>query len=259
MISLLASVRDLVEAREAAAGGADLIDLKEPSAGALGGLPTPDIAQIVQALRREWPERAVSATIGDFEAGDHAGRGVRTAAVADCGVDYVKAGIEPGPQASEALRSLAALRLPSIVIVFLADRGIDVALVQEAATFGFAGLMVDTGDKSAGSLLARADRRSLRELIAIGRRHGCLTGLAGSLRYDDVDALRELAPDFAGFRGALCDGDRRGRLDQGKLRDLRAALRGEAPVRRSASPASAHRVNSSAIRASSAFPSSSIE
>jgi (5-formylfuran-3-yl)methyl phosphate synthase len=34
-----------------------------------------------------------------------------------------------------------------------------------------------------------------------------------------------LAPDYAGFRGALCDGDRRGRLDPDRLRRLRALLR----------------------------------
>ena len=77
MISLLASVRDLVEAREAAAAGVDLIDLKEPSAGALGALATDDIRAIVTAIRSGWPHRPVSATIGDFAADDHAGRAPR--------------------------------------------------------------------------------------------------------------------------------------------------------------------------------------
>jgi uncharacterized protein (UPF0264 family) len=225
MISLLASVRDLEEARQAAAAGADLIDLKEPSAGALGGLPVRDIKHIVAALRREWPQRPVSATIGDFDAADHAGRCAQVAAVAACGVDYVKAGIEPGPQASTALRALEGLRLSSIVIVFLADAGVDAGLVREAARMGFAGLMVDTGDKAAGSLLQHAEPQSLRDLIEVARCHDCLSGLAGSLTHRDLGLLRQLAPDFAGFRGALCDGDRRGRLDAGKVRDLRSALR----------------------------------
>ncbi len=225
MISLLASVRDLDEAQQAAAAGADLIDLKEPSAGALGGLPPADIVDIVRVLRRKWPQRSVSATIGDFEADDHVNRLERVRAVADCGVDYVKAGIAPGPHATAALESLAALHLSSVVIVFLADAGIDLALVRAAAAMGFAGLMVDTGDKSSGSLLGRADPRTLAALIDVARHQGCLSGLAGSLRREDVTALRRLAPDFAGFRGALCDGDRRGRLDAGKVRDLRSALR----------------------------------
>lgn len=111
--------------------------------------------------------------------------------------------------------------------MFLADRGVDLRLAEEASAMGFAGLMVDTGDKSAGSLLRHADPRALRALISIARRRGCLSGLAGSLGRGDVSLLRELAPDFAGFRGALCDGDRRGRLDADKVRALRMALRGE--------------------------------
>jgi len=260
MISLLASVRDLVEAREAAAAGADLIDLKDPSAGALGGLPVEEIARIVASIRQEWPQCPLSATIGDFVPDAHAARSAQVVAVAGCGVDYVKAGVVPGPHASAALRSLAGLRLATIVVVFLADGGVDLSLVQEAAAMGFAGLMVDTGDKSAGSLLQHADPQSLHELIAVARRRGCLSGLAGSLRRDDVSVLRQLAPDFAGFRGALCDGDRRGRLDPGKLRDLRALLRAGPSQRVSdPEPGCVSRSSRLRIRESSVLPSTSIE
>jgi uncharacterized protein (UPF0264 family) len=69
--------------------------------------------------------------------------------------------------------------------------------------------MVDTGDKTAGSLLRWTDVRVLRDLIDVARRHGRLSGVAGSLRRNDIDLLRRLGAGFAGFRGALCDGDRR--------------------------------------------------
>lgn len=229
MIALLASVRDRLEAREAAAAGADLIDLKDPTAGALGALAVPDIIAIAAMLRADWPQRPVSATIGDFAPADHDARCAKAREVAATGVDYVKVGIAPGAQAMVALDRLADLRLPSIVIVFLADGGIDLALAARAATLGFAGLMVDTGDKSTGSLLRHADPESLRGFISVTRGRGLLCGLAGSLRHEDVGLLRQLAPDYAGFRGALCDGDRRGRLEAAKVRDLRASLRGESP------------------------------
>ena len=258
MISLLASVRDLTEAQEAAAAGADLIDLKEPSAGALGGLSVEAIGAIVKVLRSRWPTRPVSATIGDFAADDHAGRCAQVAAVARCGVSYVKAGLAPGAHAPAALQALAALRLPSIVIVFLADRGVDLPLVEQAATMGFAGLMVDTADKAAGSLLHHADPAALAALIAVARRHGRLCGLAGSLSREDVGLLRRLAPDFAGFRGAVCDGDRRGRFNAAKLRDLRSALRARTDQRTTAEPASGGD-SSVRMRASSVLPSNSIE
>jgi len=227
MIAVLASVRDLAEAREAAAAGADLVDLKEPSAGALGALALQDIAAITMDIRSRWHRQLVSATVGDFDAHDHAGRCAMARDVAACGVDFVKVGIAPGAHAAAALAHLAALRLPSVVIVFLADGGIDLRLAEQAALLGFAGLMVDTADKPSGSLLAHADPDALRAFVMLARRHGRLCGIAGSLGFDDVTLLRQLAPDYAGFRGALCDGDRRGRLDPARVRRLCALLRGE--------------------------------
>ena len=50
---MLVSVRDVAEAREAVRAGVDLIDLKEPAAGALGGLALPVIREVVAALRPE--------------------------------------------------------------------------------------------------------------------------------------------------------------------------------------------------------------
>jgi hypothetical protein len=55
-------------------------------------------------------------------------------------------------------------------------------------------------------------------------------GLAGALRLADLPALVRLGPDFAGFRSAVCDGSREGRLDPGRLEALHAAgaIRGQA-------------------------------
>ena len=48
---MLVSVRDVAEAQEALRAGVDFIDLKEPAAGALGGLALPVIREVVAALR----------------------------------------------------------------------------------------------------------------------------------------------------------------------------------------------------------------
>src|ERR1700758_3746331 len=72
MIRMLASVRNLDEARDAAGAGADLIDLKEPGAGALGAVSAPQIARIVHSLRAEYPRLPISAAIGDLLPGDSA-------------------------------------------------------------------------------------------------------------------------------------------------------------------------------------------
>jgi hypothetical protein len=139
------------------------------------------------------------------------------------GVDSVKVGIEPGPAASDVLRRLAACGRP-VVPVFIADRGLDFALVREAAALGFAALMADTADKRAGSLFDAVAHASLCAFVSCVREAGVMVGLAGALRAAHADALTALAPDFAGFRSAVTDGDRAGKLDAARLRALRAKL-----------------------------------
>ena len=223
-MQLLVSVRSVQEALLAARGGADFIDLKEPGAGALGALPVATIGSIVAALRAHAVALPVSATIGDLPVAAWAEIDARVRAVAACGVNYVKVGIEAGAAASAVLEGLARCGKP-VVPVFIADRGLDDALVEHAAALRFPALMVDTADKLAGSLFDMATPAQLQRFIAIARRAGALAGLAGALRIGDAALLSALAPDFAGFRSAVCAGDRSGALDPQRLRRLVQALR----------------------------------
>lgn len=227
----LVSVRNLDEAMLAAQAGVGFIDLKEPSAGALGGLPVTAIGPIVQALRQTAPATPVSATIGDWPAEALALIERQVARVAATGVDFVKVGIEPGPAAvalAEALGRQRRAGLP-LVPVLIADRGIDAALLDRVLAQGFAAVMLDTADKRGGSLLQRCSDTQLAELIARTRDAGSLIGLAGSLQFSDLPRLRQRAPDFAGFRSAVCAGDRRLGLDAGRLAALVGALAQPAP------------------------------
>jgi uncharacterized protein (UPF0264 family) len=239
MTLLLASVRTPQEALAAAAAGADIVDLKEPRAGALGALPLAQIGAIVQALRARFA-LPISATIGDWPAGAVATIVAQAGAVAATGVDYVKVGIERGPHARATLARLAALPA-RVVPLFVADRGLDLALIDAACELGFAIVMVDTADKRAGSLFDCVAFETLRALRQRVHAAGARVGLAGALRFEHVARLRELDPDIAGFRGALCDGDRTGTLDPAKVGALRAALcaHGAAQARSALSAAAA--------------------
>ena len=229
MMRLLVSVRSVDEALLAAGAGADFIDCKEPGHGALGGLPVASITAIVGALRRQRVSLPVSATIGDLPM--HALGDIlsRVDAVGACGVDYVKVGITREPTASVVLDVLARCGA-AVVPVFIADRGLDEALVVRAAALGFPALMADTADKRAGSLFDAVPVAALRRFIAAARAAGALVGLAGALRQSHAMALADLAPDFAGFRSAVCLGGRSEALDASCLRDLIDAMRPVAPA-----------------------------
>jgi (5-formylfuran-3-yl)methyl phosphate synthase len=230
-MKLLISVRSVGEALLAAEGGADFIDLKEPRDGALGALPLSAVRDCVVALRGSG--LPISATVGD--AVDDVAAAVQH--VTDCGVDVVKVGIERNAAAHDVLTLLAACGRP-VVPVLMADRGLDDALVAHAAGLGFAGLMVDTADKNAGSLFECVPLSALRHFIDSARAARLMCGLAGALRSEHLPRLLALGPDFAGFRTAVCGGDRRGNLDPQRLYALRQAT---------LSPSSKDRTESSAL------------
>jgi len=229
MIRLLASVRDEAEALAATAGGADFIDLKEPSAGALGGLAPARIREIVAVLRPVRPDLPISATIGDHPANELARIDELVAAVGDCGVDYVKVGVAGGnAETQRALLERLAASVPAVVPVFIADRGLNFAVVEQACRLPFPALMADTEDKRAGSLFDCVAVADLARFVALARRTGQLVGLSGALRAHHLSDLAALAPDFAGFRGALCESTRVATLNPEKLARLRDALQATA-------------------------------
>lgn len=216
-MKLLVSVRSVAEARIAAAGGADYIDCKEPRAGALGALPLETIRAIVDAL----PGHLVSATVGDFAPQAIDPVLERAAATAACGVDLVKVGIAAG--ASALLEALAEVDA-AVVPVFIADQGLDWDLLARACGLPFAAVMLDTQDKASGSLFDVASEPTLRRFVAAARAARTPCGLAGALRVAHLPRLRALAPDFAGFRSAVCAGARDNALDASRLALLRTAL-----------------------------------
>jgi uncharacterized protein (UPF0264 family) len=64
-----------------------------------------------------------------------------------------------------------------------------------------------------------------------------LCGLAGALRLQDVPALQRLRPGYAGFRSAVCAGERAGALDPARVRALRQALLAPQPAGQALAPA----------------------
>src|SRR5207302_6104293 len=98
---LLVSVRGSVEARAAVAGGADVIDAKDPARGPLGPVRRDRLAAIRRAVGAARP---VSAALGD--AGDAAMVAAAASAAAAAGVAFVKLGFG-GVTSDAPARSLA--------------------------------------------------------------------------------------------------------------------------------------------------------
>lgn len=211
MTGMLASVAGLAEALQVREIGVDIIDLKDPAQGALGALPVVEVDRIVGRLDSGLP---VSATVGDLPMDvDVVLPAVE--AMAATGVDYVKIGFFPGGDWGGVIRGLSPLagRGIRLVAVLFGDESPELDWVGEFAAAGFVGAMLDTRDKSKGSLRQACTDDLLRAFVSETRGRGLLCGLAGSLRGPDIAPLLALKPDYLGFRGALCGGNRTDALD----------------------------------------------
>lgn len=223
MTKMLASVRSLDEALTALDGGADFIDLKEPSRGALGALDHAAVRVCVQAVGGRKP---VSATIGDLPSMEPRAVVSAVERMGRTGVDFIKIGFFAHPQAVDCVHALSEpARNSRLVAVLFADEHYDPAMVDALARNGFAGVMLDTAHKTGKSLRDWRNANELQTFVERGRNAGLLTGLAGSLRRDDIPALLAMAPDYLGFRGALCsNGARAQHLDARLLAEIRGEI-----------------------------------
>lgn len=227
---MLASVRDLDEARIVFDAGVDLIDLKQPADGALGALPPEVISEVVGFVAGR---ALISATAGNIEPDAEAVQAAM-ARIAATGVDYVKAGLFPaawqqGGRDYAAVRAclggLVPLNGVRRIAVMFADLAPPLDLVDAVAEAGFDGVMVDTALKTGHSLPDVATDDWLASFIGGARARGLLCGLAGSLREGHIAPLARLAPDYLGFRGALCAGQARANaLGADAVRRVRGAV-----------------------------------
>lgn len=222
MTLMLASVTNPAEAEAVWAGGADIIDLKDPTKGALGALDVRVVADIVRAVAKRKP---VSAAAGDAFAAPEAAVDAVTTMIAT-GVDYVKVGFSSDQAGARCIRALASMTGDvKLVGVLFADREPDLDLLRLMAKQGFIGAMLDTAAKGDGRLLDHMDVAALVQFVDQCRANGLMAGLAGSLEPPDVPRLLPLRPNYLGFRGSLCHGrSRNGSIDPASVRMIRELI-----------------------------------
>lgn len=231
-MQLLVSVRSADEARRALDGGADIIDAKEPLAGALGAVSLPTFAEIVAAVASRRP---VSAALGDLSDADLAEG--QASAFARAGAAIVKvgfAGIASMSRLSAVIAAAsrgAAAGGTGLVAVAYADAleanafapGV---ILEAAANAGAQGVLLDTFRKDAPSLFEWVTESWLTAWLRDAQARGLFTAVAGRLTIEDLPRVMPLGADLVGVRGAACDGGRDGRISEARVQRLKAALRG---------------------------------
>lgn len=233
---LLVSVRNAAEAIAALAGGADVVDIKEPLHGPLGRAERATIQAIAQAVGPETWLTAAAGELLECESEEFADW------VADLPVGMIKFGLAGcGRQADwpRRLRQRQSQLMPhqQLVAVAYADWQAATAptpesVLQVAGELGLGWLLVDTYDKQAGDLLAYLPAERLSDLLALAKKMGPASGtgagieivLAGSLRGESLQAVAGLLPRLVGVRGAVCKIGRTGLLSQSLIVEVKATL-----------------------------------
>ncbi len=223
MTALLASVRSLGEARRACAAGVDVVDCKDPQRGALGALSP----HLIRAVARELGDQVYTSAAAGELAADSAALSATVLPIAHSGIDFVKVGLAQGSDVRDWAGALGRLsaRGVRVVAVLFADRHPALDVLPALSTAGVTGVMLDTADKTRGSLRKHMSSAELLQFVDRAKHSGLLTGLAGSLTAADIDELLALAPDYLGFRGALCAAEgRNGELDGDTARRIRKMI-----------------------------------
>ncbi|HEY9515115.1 MAG TPA: (5-formylfuran-3-yl)methyl phosphate synthase [Gemmatimonadaceae bacterium] len=230
---LLISVMDAAEARVALEGDADIIDVKDPTRGALGAADNAVLREVVAAVG---DARSVSAALGD--AADERAVEAAARAAASERLAYVKVGFAGITDLTrvEALLSAAVRGVRTVsagsgvVAVAYADAervgSISPMRLIEAAERALAiGVLLDTASKDGRGLFDLMDQGAVGRWVSAAHEAALTVALAGSLKIADLATVRALGADIAGVRGAACEGGRTGHISRERVEALVSANR----------------------------------
>ena len=230
-MKVLISLVDEEEAAEAIAGGADIIDVKNPKEGALGA----NFPWVIKRIRKITPKKIeVSCTLGDMPNFPGA-TSLAAAGAATTGVNYLKAGLSELKTKDEAVylmrNVVRAVREcdPTIKVACVgyadAERtgSLNPLLIPEIAYKAEADFaMIDTAVKDGNSLFTFLTADTLKRFMAKSRDRGLKVALAGSLKKEDLPAIYALGADVVGLRSVACTGGDRikGRITKRNVEEL---------------------------------------
>lgn len=230
---LLVSVRSASEARAALAGGADIIDAKEPGRGPLGAVDLPVLREIAATLP---PEMRLSVALGDSRRPHEAAVAVSAAAALLAtrrAAAYLKLGFQGLTRVSDVEAVLGAAVAAAgpigVVAAAYADHAIAPApdpfeILEVARAARTAGVLLDTWTKDGRTVLDWLPEAELRRWVTTARRSHLLAAVAGSIDLDLLPTIRDCSADIVGIRGAACVAGRGGTLEAARVAALKDAV-----------------------------------
>lgn len=235
MIRVLVSPMSYEEAIECLKGGADIIDVKNPKEGSLGANFPWVISNIAKLVKDNGKE--LSATTGDLEfKPGTASLAALGAAVA--GADYIKVGLYGVKDADQAYEMLKGVTRsvkdydPKKKVVAAAYA--DFSRINAISPFDLPdaaqkaevdGIMIDTAIKDGLTLFDHLNSDQLVKFVEMAREDGMFCALAGSIKWEHLEALKQISPDIIGVRTIVCEGGRQSKIRRKLVERLMREMR----------------------------------
>ncbi len=231
-MKLLVSPINVEEAKIARLGGADIIDVKNPKEGSLGA----NFPWMIEAVKKVAGSVPVSATIGDFNyKPGTASLAALGAAVA--GAEYIKVGLYDIQSKEHAMHML--LNIVRAVKGFDKNKKVvascysdytrinsisPLELPRIGAEAGADVVMIDTGIKDGRSTFEFLTEEELLQFVSSAKSYGLKTAIAGTIKFEDIPALKRISPDIIGVRGCVCGGDRNSTIKRELVERMKAEI-----------------------------------
>jgi hypothetical protein len=228
-MQLLVSPSSISEAQCSVA--ADIIDVKKPSEGSLGA----NFPWVIREIKT-FAKKPVSAAIGDFPY-KPGGASLAAYGAACAGADYIKIGLAfsgegHAREVIEAVTKAVKDEFPEKFVVIAGYS--DYERMGSISPFDISPLvaecgadlaMIDTGIKDGRSTFSFMNEATLARFTAQNKNLGIGTALAGSLRFDDIDALKRIDPEINGVRRMVCGGNRNATIRDDLVKTAMAMIR----------------------------------
>lgn len=238
VVRLLVSVRSRAEAVAAIKGGAEILDVKEPSLGSLGMAQIDQIQEIADYVSGQCngPTTQVPLSVALGELRDWFDR--KMVPVLPAAVTFAKLGLSGLAHDSDWQRTWQQIRgefdrqrdtpLRWVAVAYadeMAAQSPPLKSILLAAGDGCAGLLVDTYTKTGKSLIDFASVSVLTEIARQCRESGLFLAIAGSLTIDAALQLGDVGADIFAIRSAACPrANRRDSIDPTLVTAFREAL-----------------------------------
>lgn len=243
---VLVSVRNAVEVVAALAGGAHVIDVKEPARGSLGRAAPEAVAAVAAAVAGTvpWTMAAGELAAGVEPLADWIAAVGSLLPTGAAGPAAVKAGLAgmAGREWREGLERLHAALPAGAAHVAVAYADFDTVaapappdVIAAAAATGCTMLLVDSSDKRGPGLFGLRRRAEIAGWVAEARRHGLGVALAGRISLPEIPAAWSLGPDLVALRSAVCSNEpgRDARLGSVSAARVAAAVAAKRPAKES--------------------------